>query len=203
MKFFIQIFLIIITIFTTGYFYKKFFKQNTNKIIADNILKSESNLENIDINKKNNVITNLEYSVKFNENNYYSIISKQSKISNNDNIDNVEMEKVKGIYKIEKLKNMIIITSEKAIYNNLDHFTTFYKNVQINYLENFITSDKLIFDPNNNTIKISENVIYDGIYGNIKTDNIEIDLVTNKINLYMTRPNDKVEITNSQKNGIY
>jgi hypothetical protein len=203
MKFFIQIFLIIITIFTTGYFYKKFFKQNTNKIIADNIPKSESNLENIDINKKNNVITNLEYSVKFNENNYYSIISKQSKISNNDNIDNVEMEKVKGIYKIEKLKNMIIITSERAIYNNLDYFTTFYKNVQINYLEHFITSDKLIFDPKNNTIKISENVIYNGIYGNIKTDNIEIDLVTNKINLYMTRPNDKVEITNSQKNGIY
>ena len=203
MKFFIQIFLIIITIFAIGFFYKKFFIQNTNKIISDNISKSENYLDNIDNIKKNNVITNLEYSVKFNENNYFSIISKQSKISKNDVIDIVEMEKVRGTYKIEKLKNMIIITSDMAIYNNLDYFTTFYKNVQINYPEHFITSDKLIFDPKNNTIKISENVIYDGIYGNIKTDNIEINLVTNKIDLYMNKPNDKVEITKSQKNVIY
>lgn len=203
MKFFIQIFLIIIIIFAIGFFYKKFFIQNTNKIISDNISKSENYLDNIDNIKKNNIITNLEYSVKFNENNYFSIISKQSKISKNDVIDIVEMEKVRGTYKIEKLKNMIIITSDMAIYNNLDYFTTFYKNVQINYPEHFITSDKLIFDPKKNTIKISENVIYDGIYGNIKTDNIEINLVTNKIDLYMNKPNDKVEITKSQKNVIY
>ena len=54
------------------------------------------------------------------------------------------------------------------------------------------------FDFNNSLIKIYENVKYDGIQGNIITDNIKIDLITKKIEIYMSNNNDNVEVTAKQ-----
>ena len=44
-------------------------------------------------------------------------------------------------------------------------------------------------------ITIYENVEYNGIQGNIIADNIKIDLITKKIEIYMDDINDNVEIT--------
>ena len=51
------------------------------------------------------------------------------------------------------------------------------------------------FDYNNNLITVYENVKYDGIQGNIIADNIKIDLITKKIEIYMSNINDDVEVS--------
>ena len=55
-------------------------------------------------------------------------------------------------------------------------------------------SDKMDLDFKNNVIIIFENVQYDGIQGSIKTDNVKIDLITKKIDIYMDKYNDNVEV---------
>ena len=49
-------------------------------------------------------------------------------------------------------------------------------------------------DLNNNVITVFGNVQYDGIQGSIKTDNVKIDLITKKIDIYMNKYNDNVEV---------
>ena len=50
-------------------------------------------------------------------------------------------------------------------------------------------------DFNNNLITINQNVEYNGIQGTIIADNVKIDLITKKIEIYMDDTNDNVEIT--------
>ena len=49
-------------------------------------------------------------------------------------------------------------------------------------------------DFTNDIIKIYENITYKGNQGTIKTDNIKIDLITKKIDIYMTNKKDNVEV---------
>ena len=89
----------------------------------------------------------------------------------------------------------IIVTSDQAIYNNSNYNTKFSKNVKIEYLNNFILSENMDLDFKKNLITINENVEYNGIQGTIKADNVKIDLITKKIEIYMDDINDNVEIT--------
>ena len=89
----------------------------------------------------------------------------------------------------------IKITSDEAIYNNSTYFTSFKKNVKIEYLNNFITSNKIDLDFNNKNIIIKENVKYEGLQGSITSDNIQINLITKKIKMYMNEKNAKVKIS--------
>ena len=104
------------------------------------------------------------------------------------------MQNVTAIF-IDQSNIPIIVTSDHAIYNNSNYNTKFYDNVRIEYLNNFILSDNMDLDFNNNLITINENVEYNGIQGTIIADNIKIDLITKKIEIYMDDINDNVEIT--------
>ena len=50
------------------------------------------------------------------------------------------------------------------------------------------------FDFDKNLILIQQNVKYEGIQGKITTDNIKIDLITKKIEIYMSNIDDNVEV---------
>ena len=45
---------------------------------------------------------------------------------------------------------------------------------------------------------ISDNIIYEGIQGLMKTDNIKIDLISKSIEIFMNNKKDKVEITSKK-----
>ena len=55
-------------------------------------------------------------------------------------------------------------------------------------------SDKLNLNFKNNLITVSQNVKYTGIQGTITADNVKIDLITKKIEIYMDDTKDNVEI---------
>ena len=145
-------------------------------------------------NNENDLIKNLKYEVKLDENNQYVITSDLSEITYEKGKEIVKMQKVIAIL-LDQKNIPLIITSELATYNNFNYNTKFSQKVRVEYLNNIISSDKLEIDYNNNLITIYENVEYDGIQGNIIADNIKIDLFTKKIEIYMSNINNNVEVT--------
>ena len=189
MKKVIKLILFLLLIIISIIFYKIYLSENTkSKIEVDTPEEEQA------ANPENNLIKNLKYEVKLNENNQYAITSDLSEITYEDGDEVVKMQKVTAI--LLNQKNIpLIITSELATYNNFNYNTKFNQNVRVEYLNNIILSDKLEFDYNNNLITIYENVEYDGIQGNIIADNIKIDLFTKKIEIYMSNINNNVEVT--------
>ena len=76
--------------------------------------------------------------------------------------------------------------------------TYFEKNVKITYQDNSIQSQKLLLNFKENIVTISDNIIYEGIQGFMKTDNIKIDLISKNIEIFMNNKKDKVEITSKK-----
>ena len=127
------------------------------------------------------------------QDNQYIISSDLSEITYENNVEIVKMQNVTAIF-IDANNIPLTITSDKAIYNNSNYNTNFIDNVKIEYLNNIILSDKMSLDFNKNLINIFGNVQYDGIQGAIKTDNIKINLITKKIDIYMDKDKNNVEI---------
>ena len=188
MKRIIQLILFSVIILTSLIFYQTYLKEikktsniidkTQNKIIEEN---------------QNNLIQNLKYEVRLDQNNQYIITSDLSEITYENDIEIVKMQKVTAIF-IDGKNIPLTITSDKAIYNNSNYNTNFSDNIQIEYLNNVILSDKMDLDFNNSVINIFGNVQYDGIQGSVKTDNIKINLITKKIDIYMNKYNKNVEV---------
>ena len=188
MKRIIQLILFSIIILASLIFYQTYLKEieKTSKII-------DKNQNKIIEDNKNNLIQNLKYEVRLDQNNQYIITSDLSEITYENDIEIVKMQKVTAIF-IDGKNIPLTITSDKAIYNYSNYNTNFSDNIQIEYLNNVILSDNMDLDFNNNVINIFGNVQYDGIQGSVKTDNIKINLITKKIDIYMNKYNKNVEV---------
>ena len=103
------------------------------------------------------------------------------------------MLEVKAIF-TDKNNTKVIVTSDEAVYNNNNYNTIFKKNIEIRYLNNVIYGDILNLDLENNNLKLYGNVKYDGINGNLTADNIELDLISKQINIFMNQIDQKVII---------
>ena len=183
----IQIILIIILILISYIFYKIYFKDNNkNNLITENSLSQFS--EQID----GNVIKNLKYEVKLDQSNEYIIKAKWSEISYKNNIEYVDMYDVTAVF-LDENNTPLTISSDEATYNNYNYNTNFTKNVKIEYIGNIIFSKKLDLNFQDNIALIYNNVRYNGIQGTMETDNIKINLITKKIDIYMNNVNDNIK----------
>ena len=188
MKKFIQLILFLFLIIVSIIFYKVYFDNTKEPAIVSKI-QNDNSLTNTE----NNLIKNLKYEIKLNQDNQYIITSDLSEITYEDNVEIVKMQNVEAIF-IDQTNIPIIVTSDQAIYNNSSYNTKFNKNVKIKYLDNLILSDYMDLDFNNNLITINKNVKYNGLQGTILADNVKIDLITKKIEIYMNSIKDKVEV---------
>jgi len=188
MKKFIQLILFLFLIIVSIIFYKVYFDNTKEPAIVSKI-QNDNSLTNTE----NNLIKNLKYEIKLNQDNQYIITSDLSEITYENNIEIVKMQNVEAIF-IDQTNIPIIVTSDQAIYNNSSYNTKFNKNVKIKYLDNLILSDYMDLDFNNNLITINKNVKYNGLQGTILADNVKIDLITKKIEIYMDDTKDNVEI---------
>ena len=172
MKKIIQLFLFSLIIIISIFFYRSYFTQKDitkiDKLNIDEKVLSES---------KNNLIKNLEYNVILNDNSEYLITADESEILYKNDVELVSMKNV--IAKFFDVDNsLLVITSNKAVFNNSIYDTEFRENVEVKYLDHFIQSDKLDLNISKNIVIIYDNVIYEGIKGEIFTDNIIINLIT-------------------------
>ena len=196
----IQLILFSILIIIISVFYNKYFKKN-HKAETDNTLSITSSQiqkeDNLTNQKENNVIKNLKYEISIRENNDYQIMSELSELTYEDGAELILMTKVTAIL-TDEINNSIIITSDKAIYNNTNYNTSFENNVRIQYLNNIILADKMFLDFKENFISVKNNVKYNGSLGNLEADNIKINLITKKIDVFMNNTNENIVITSSK-----
>ena len=191
MKRIIQLTLLCIVMISVFIFNNIYFSKNKKPII-------ETDFPEDQLNKKteNNIIKNLKYEVQLEQNNSYIITSKISEVKYVKNVELVEMRDVIAKF-IDKNNLTLIIKSDEALYNNSNYNTKFRKNVRIEYMNNEIFSDKVDIDFQENTVRIFDNVKYVGLDSAINSDNITINLITKKVDIYMNNKNDNVEITKS------
>ena len=189
MKRVIQLSLLSVIVISIFVFNKIYFSEEKKIVVDTDIPISET------INQdENNIIKNLKYEVKLEDDNWYIISSEFSEIIY---INNFELIKMREVFAQFRNKNNITITviSDEALYDNSNYNTKFRKNVQIEFMNNKIFSDKVDINFQDNTIKIFENVKYVGIDGTVTSDNIMINMITKKVNIFMNEENNKVEIT--------
>ncbi len=188
----IQFFLYFLLILLSFFFYKKYFDSNELNKINDTKKNDISSLEN-----QNNLIKNLKYEVKFDDDTQYTITAELSELIYKTEIDNiveyVQMQKVKAKF-VDTNNNQLIINSDNAEYNNSNYNTKFFNNVKIQYMDNVINANNLDLNFTENFITIYNNVVYEGLQGLVKTDNITIDLVTKNIEIFMNNSKNKVEV---------
>ena len=197
MKRILQLLLICLLIIITIIFYYNYLKVDQKNLVRKEIVESESLSDN-----QSNLIKNLKYEVKFDNNAQYTITSKLSELTYEEDLkdDNsielvevVKMQKVTAEF-IDEKNSPLIVYSDYASYNNFNYNTEFSKNVLIKFKDNTIKSENLDLDFAKNIVKIYNNVVYDGLAGSAKTDNIKIDLITRKINIFMNNTEKKVEL---------
>ena len=186
-KILLQVLLLIFILIICFIFYNKYFLKDETVNIR------EPQKEIVDNENANNLIKNLKYDVQFENKTQYTITSDLSEITYVGDQEVVKMQKVSAIF-IDKNGSVLKIKSNEATFNNSKYNTSFKKGVDITYLDHIIKSEKLILNFEENIVTISDNIIYEGIQGLMKTDNITIDLLTKDVEIFMNNKKDKVEI---------
>lgn len=191
MKRIIQLALICIVLISMFIINRIYFSDNEKDLVETDFPKDQL-IQKTD----NNIIKSLKYEVQLDTGNWYIITSDLSELTY---INDVELIKMHGVIAkfIDKNNFPLIIKSEEALYNNANYNTKFRKNVQIEYLNHEIFSEKIDINFQDNTVKIFENVRYKGLDGTIKSDNILLNLITKKVDIYMNNKNERIEITNN------
>jgi hypothetical protein len=187
MKKVIQIALFLILIVICISFYKIYFPENQTVEIE------KREIEEVEKSDSNNLIKNLVYDVKIENNKQYLIKSESSEINYENDFEIIKMRKVIAQF-IDGNNKPIKIISDEALYNNTNHNTNFLGNIKIEYDENLILSDKVDLDFASQDIHIFENVTFKSLNGNVKSDNIKINLITKKIDIFMNNKDDKVKL---------
>ena len=185
MKKLFQLFLFLVLVLISIIFYNFYFsKSDTSKI--DKKKENKTLIEN-----ENNLIKNLKYNVKFDNNSQYFITAELSELVYVDNIEIVKMQLVTARF-IDENNIPLIIKSKEAVYNNNSYDTKFSQDITIKYMENSINSDNLYLNFTNNIVTIYNNVVYEGLQGLFRADNVVIDLVTKDIEIFMNNSKNKV-----------
>jgi LPS export ABC transporter protein LptC len=192
MKKIIQLVLFLLLITIALLFYKTYFSEN-----KENVKILDEDQDQVSVETQNNLIKNLRYDVRLDENKQYIITAESSELSYEDDVEVVKMQKVIGIF-VDETNIPITITSDYAIYNNSTYDTNFYENVKVEYIDNIILSDKLDLNFDKNIVTIYDNVLYEGFQGTIKADNVIINLITKNIEIYMNNKTNKVEVVTKQ-----
>ena len=188
MKRIIQLILFLFIILIAFIFYTTYLDEDKKPKLTS--LESEKDLP---ISNKNNLVKNLKYDVKFEEDKKYTISSNLSEITYENNIEIVKMQKVTAIF-LDETNIPLTVSADKATFNNSNYNTTFGGNVIIRYIDNIIISNKMDLNFEDSSILVYENVEYEGLQGSVKADNVKINLITKKIEIYMNNKENKIEV---------
>lgn len=167
-------------------------KNKVEKIEKNKSFQNDKSSEIIKDSLKPNptIIENVKYVALDVSGNKFEIDAKEG-TTNSRNYDEIFLKDVVAtiwLYNSEK----IIVTSNSANYNKSSIETTFEDNVEINYINHKINSNKLLLSFKDKIAIITNNVTYIGNNTNLYTDNIEIDFKTKKTKIFMNDKNKKI-----------
>ena len=172
-KVFVQLFLFLIVISISTFFYLNYVKKEN----LDIQIKNHDDLKE---NEKSS-ISEISYETIDNKGRKYLITAKNGVIGKNGN-NSILMTEVRAkIILIEG--NIIEISSDQADYNNLNYNTYFKKNVKVSFLDHKINCDdvKILFEKN-----ILE------AFNNLTYENLDLIMIADKIEINMITKNSKI-----------
>tara|TARA_B100001109_G_C18736987_1_gene414775 strand:+ start:181 stop:771 length:591 start_codon:yes stop_codon:yes gene_type:complete len=191
-KLILQSFLLILFFLIGAYVFFKYFEKDNLKVENKKTLNTQSV-------EKGNIIEDLRYFSIDKTGNQYEIKAKKGKIDNADP-NNINMEKVSAIIHLENSEK-IYINSDFAKYNTKSYDTFFKGSVTVKNDIHKLKSDYLDLSFEKNLVSIYENVFYMSNISQMKADRAEIDIMKRKTKIFMNNTNEKVLISNIEKNG--
>ncbi len=204
----IKIFLFILLILITFLIFNIYYK--TDKTFESSKEIEFKSPEQTKPNVGKNIIQDIRYTSNNSNGDIFEILADYGEPS--DEIDDL-MFLTKVIANITlKNKSDIKLTSDYANFNTKTFETTFLNNVKIFRNDEIIFGNELylVFDqaesnlsdnlnPDQNLIRISQNVIFKKPGYMLKADVIEIDLITKNTKIYMNNQKDKVQASSKLK----
>ena len=189
-KVIIQILLILLICIALFFSYKFYFSESKKKIL-ETVLINE-NQENTDQKDRGNIIKDISYNSFNSLGNIYEIAAEYGEI-NSKNTNIILMNNVNATI-TDKDKNKIKVSSNFAKYNTLTYETNFYDDVLVLYVDTSIKSKNLDFFFIKNLVYMSNEIVYKNFNTELKVDNLEINILSNDVRLYMNNKNEKIEI---------
>ena len=177
-KILVQIFLFLIFLISVTFFYFTYFYSKENQEIKVNSPEKIKSFAS-----KNNLIKDLEYFSVDAKGNEFLISSEYGEISVEDS-SLIMMENVNANINLIN-KEIIIISSNFAKYNNKSLETTFSENVILEYLDNTIRADNIELLLQKSFVQAYNNVIYINPTTKVYADKLEIDLITKNSKVFM------------------
>ena len=185
----LQLFLVVLLILSSVFFYQKFFNVKVN--LAEKKIKKESPNNKKEI-EKSNLIESLRYISQDLIGNTYIINADSAKFEEN-KVDNIFLFNVNAEI-IRKDNDAIKIYSDSANYNKKNNDTVFRKNVIIEYTDQIVKAEIVKLNFSKNLIEIIENVYFMNNDTKIYADKVELDYLRKKMRISMIDKNDNVQI---------
>jgi len=183
-----NIFLILV-LFSAIAFYGYFISQNkgSKKIDANEAIQ---NSEVSNIEKGVTTFKDVEYKTTDAKNRDYITKGNEAKITK-DKPDLIELQTVHSFTNL-KDGTVLNINSEKADYFKTTKNIKYYQNVVITNKDTVITSDIANYFAKKNLIRLEGNVVMQDPKNKIKGDIAELDTITNNLEVFMNKKEDKV-----------
>ena len=192
-KTFLQLFLLMVILIISFFFFKIYFTKDNIVNISKNI---EINENNETLNKKeSNLIYNIEYVSELNDGYFYVISSEFAEITQMGESDKIKMKNVVATINLNNSKP-IKIYADNAYYNDINSNTNFYGNVLMTYNEHIINSDNLDLMLGKNLATLSNNVVYKNLDTKLEADKVEVDLITKNSKVFMYNSSNTVKLVN-------
>ena len=194
-KMVIQMFLAILalSLFFFTYYYKNPQHQLDSNLNTDTVTdtdKIDSTIKST--HKTSSIIENAKYTGSNNRGSFFEINANLAEVTNVE--PNLSyMKKVKAVIKLIDGR-VILIESDRAIYNRLTNDTNFMENVLITDEENKIACDNLDLYISKNLITAYNNVKYDSLNGFLLADKVDIDILKKEAKIFMFDPKNNVKL---------
>ena len=155
---------------------------------------SENNIDlNSNTNTSSNTMSNIEYKSTDTIGNQYLIRAKLGSISDEDS-NVILMQDVEAEIQLDN-REKILINAISAEYNIINYDTFFKEQTNIKYNEHNLNCNNVDLIFKDHKIKLYSNINYSSLNTSLLADEIEIDLITKNLKVYMIDKNQKIKAT--------
>ena len=155
---------------------------------------SENNIDlNSNTNTSSNTMSNIEYKSTDTIGNQYLIRAKLGSISDEDS-NVILMQDVEAEIQLDNSEK-ILISALSAEYNIVNYDTFFKEQTSIKYIEHNLNCNNADLIFKDHKIKLYSNINYSSLNTSLLADEIEIDLITKNLKVYMIDKNQKIKAT--------
>ena len=194
-KTYIQISLFALIFLIVIFVYFDYFKSSKENLTND---KEDSSSKNL-VKNSDDLITDMSYFSEDNKGNRYEIFSEYG-VLNPDKSNLILMEKVNAIiYLLNDEK--ILISSNKAKYNDENNDTVFSGTVEMIYGDHIIRSEFLDLSFKDQTATLYNNVNYNSNISKLRADKIFIDFLNRNTKIQMNDEKNNILVKSVISNG--